>query len=50
MEGTSKKRKQRHVAYSNALIMFVGALVVMVVDQIFVDWMKKENSQTTNDE
>jgi hypothetical protein len=30
--------------------MFVGALVVMVVDQIFVDWMKKENSQTTNDE
>jgi hypothetical protein len=37
MEGTSKKRKQRHVAYINALIMFVGALVVMVVDQIFVD-------------
>jgi hypothetical protein len=42
MEGTSKKRKQRHVAYINALIMFVGALVVaMVVNQIFVDQKRK---------
>jgi hypothetical protein len=46
MEGTSKKRKQRHVAYSNALIMFVGALVVMVVDQMFVDQKK---GKFTND-